>query len=390
MLTSRRRLLRMIGGSGALLGASAVGLTQCDTMPSSAIAPWTEPGHDRQDVRERALAHALLAPNPHNLQPWIADLRDKDAITLLWDASRTLPETDPYGRQILIGFGTFIELLDIALRQRGYRADITLLPEGMPGPDADVSALPAQPVARIKIAKDKTISPDPLFNAIPARRSCKEPYDLDKPLLPSHEADLRASHIDTTISLNIAKDGPLPDRLRNLTRDAMALEMQTPRMLKESIDLTRVGAEEIAVNPDGIDLHGPMFWWLKRFGIMTRDKAMQPGTMAYQGGIDYALGWAGATPSFGWIATEGNSRAQQIAAGRAYVRLNLRATAQGVAMHPVSQLLQEYPEMSELQQQFRTAVGAKPGTTIQMLFRLGYADQSAPSPRRPLDSIIRT
>lgn len=182
----------------------------------------------------------------------------------------------------------------------------------------------------------------------------------------------------------------MPERLRELTRDAMLLELRTPRTLKESIDLTRVGAEEIAANPDGIDLHGPLFWWLKRLGLMTREKAMQPGTIAFQGGIDYALGWADATPSFGWIATDGNSREGQIAAGRAYVRLNLQATRLGVAMHPVSQLLQEYPEMTDLQRKFYKTVGVPTGQTVQMLFRLGYADRPAPSPRHPLDSFIRT
>lgn len=390
MSLSRRAALRTLGGSGLVLGASAVGLSQCDSMPGSAIAPWTGSMSQGGDIREWVLAHALLAPNPHNLQPWIADLREPNRITLAWDPARVLVETDPFGRQILIGFGAFLELLDQAARARGHRADIVLFPRGIAETKTPVTELTGSPIARIDLHPDGTIAKDPLFAAVFDRRSCKEAYALDRPLTAAHADSIRHAHEDSTISLTLARGGSMPERLRELTRDAMLLELRTPRTLKESIDLTRVGAEEIAANPDGIDLHGPLFWWLKRLGLMTREKAMQPGTIAFQGGIDYALGWADATPSFGWIATDGNSREGQIAAGRAYVRLNLQATRLGVAMHPVSQLLQEYPEMTDLQRKFYKTVGVPTGQTVQMLFRLGYADRPAPSPRHPLDSFIRT
>ena len=38
--------------------------------------------------------------------------------------------TDPYSRQIMMSHGTFLELLDIAARERGLTAEITLFPEG--------------------------------------------------------------------------------------------------------------------------------------------------------------------------------------------------------------------------------------------------------------------
>lgn len=69
---------------------------------------------------------------------------------------------------------------------------------------------------------------------------------------------------------------------------------------------------------------------------MTPEKAMTPGTLAYQGGIDYALGWVEATPSFGWLVSPDNSRTRQVESGEVYVRLNLQAAALGVAIHPVS------------------------------------------------------
>jgi len=390
MAVSRRGFIRTLGGTGMVLGAGAFGLTQCDRMPNTAIEAWSGPGADRQDPREWALAHALLAPNPHNLQPWIADLRTPDEVILLVDPDKMLPETDPNGRQVLIGHGTFLEIFDLAARELGYRSEVTLFPNGAAPVDAPTAALPDYPVARITMIRDPDVERSPLFRQIFARRSCKEPYDMANPVTVEHADALRAVHKDRSIALSVVRDGETPAALRTLTRDAMILEMETPRTLKESIDVTRIGASEIEQHRDGIDLHGPLFWWLKTAGLMTPEKAMTPGTMAYQGGIDYALGWADATPSFGWITTADNSRATQVNAGRAYVRLNLQTTANGVAMHPVSQLLQEYPEMADLQRRFYEATGTPAGETVQMLFRLGYAEAPPPSPRRPLDAILRT
>lgn len=383
-MPSRRRFIRTIGGTGVVLGASAVGLVTCDRMPEAAVAPWQGPPATLDDPRERALAWAILAPNPHNIQPWLADLREAGVVTLRVDRSRLLPMTDPYGRQITIGHGTFLELLDIAAREAGYRLDIELYPDG----GDDPMQITDTPVARIAFEADTRIAPDPLFAAVPERRSTKTGYDMSR--LPSAEAlaALEKAAGGAGLTIDVAGSPEATAPLAALAGEAIALEMATPRTLAESIDLTRIGAGEIAAQPDGIDLHGPMFWWLKRLGLMTAEKAKTPGTMAYQGGLDYAVGWVAGTPALGWLTTGGNTRADQIQAGRAYMRVDLAAAAAGLAIHPVSQLLQEYPEMAELNARFLAVTGTEAPATVQMLFRLGYAEQPGPSPRRPVDAII--
>ena len=103
----RRALLKVLLASGA-----SVMLSACDRMPASAVAAWragmTPPSED-PDPRIRALAWAMLAPNPHNLQAWLADLRRPGEIDLRLDPGRLLPATDPQGRQVLIGGGAFLE-----------------------------------------------------------------------------------------------------------------------------------------------------------------------------------------------------------------------------------------------------------------------------------------
>ena len=83
-----------------------------------------------------------------------------------------------------------------------------------------------------------------------------------------------------------------------------------------------------------------------------------------------------------------HARSTQIATGRAFVRLQLSATALGVALQPHSQTLQEYPEMASLRAAMHRQTGIAEGATLQMFFRLGYAADPGPSPRRALNSFV--
>jgi len=381
---NRRAFLKTIGGTGVVVAASLGAISQFDQMPDEAISAWGGPAADL-DIREWILSYALLAPNPHNMQAWIADLTAPDQITLYADKSRLLPETDPFSRQVMIGQGTFLELLRIAAIEKGYDPEIDLFPGGIPPQDRlDISE---SPIAVIRLKTAPNITKDPLFSQILQRRSNKEKYE-QTPLKTNHRDELlQLSLFGNQQSILFIEEAQVA-QLRQIAGQAMLLEMQTPRTLRESVDRTRIGSEQILKHRDGIDLHGPMFWILNLFDAMSAENAMTPGTIAHQGGIDYALGWAESTYSMGVLISSDNSRESQVIAGQNYVRLNLRATQLGVAMHPVSQVLQEYPEMSTLQSKFNSVLGLNEDERVQMFYRIGYQDQPSPSPRRPLGDIL--
>ena len=127
------------------------------------------------DPRRIILSHAILAPNPHNRQPWVVDLDKEDEITLYCDLDKRLPHTDPYDRQITIGLGCFLELAVMTAREIGIKADLQLFPEGENFPRLD-----QKPVAHLKLSRDGNVQPDPLFKQILERRSNKEPFDTAK------------------------------------------------------------------------------------------------------------------------------------------------------------------------------------------------------------------
>ena len=178
VLNSRRRFVQLLGG-GIVLAAAGGAASGCSTaLPGAAVQPWQNPGA-QTDLRRFMLAHALLAPNPHNRQPWIADLRDPARIHLVCDGERLLPETDPFGRQILIGCGAFIELAVIAAAQRGVAVSVAAFPNGAPG----ATDLPhGTRVATLTLGAPGSAAVDPLFAQIVRRHSAKSAYANSRPL----------------------------------------------------------------------------------------------------------------------------------------------------------------------------------------------------------------
>ena len=108
----RRNFLKIVGG-GVVVAASGAGLFAATRTPTDALAPWGLAG-SYGEARLDAVSHALLAPNPHNLQPWRIRLEGADGLTLIHDETRRLPHTDPFDRQIMIGMGCFLEQMVLA------------------------------------------------------------------------------------------------------------------------------------------------------------------------------------------------------------------------------------------------------------------------------------
>ncbi|URK88359.1 hypothetical protein LP421_13950 [Rhizobium sp. RCAM05350] len=94
--------------------------------------------------------------------------------------------------------------------------------------------------------------------------------------------------------------------------------------------------------------------------------------------------------AFLWLKTARNSRADQIATGRDYIRLNLAATAAGLSIHPLSQALQEFVEMRPHFLAMRAALVVEESETLQMFVRLGYGPVIEGAPRWPVHTRIRS
>lgn len=378
-MTTRRSVLELLAAGGAA-GLATGCMPKADIDP---VAAWRNPGAGERDPRRWALAHAILAPNPHNRQPWLVDLPDTDEIVFYPDTARMLPATDPPNRQITVGCGAFLELLNLAACERGLRADMMLWPEGEPQP-----ALDQRPIARIRLVPDAAVKPDPLFLHILKRQTNRVAFDLEQP--PS-AAELATLTSVAALPLSAGAVSAPADLARTINVGArgFAREMTTPKTALESANLTRIGAAEIARHRDGISLQGPFLEGMAAVGLLSPETMADPRSFATKSAVDMFGKIIQATPAFVWIKGRDNSRMTQIAAGRVYARMNLTATAFGLSIQPWSMTLQEFPEMAGLYRETQAVLGATPDAPLQMLFRVGRAKPGPMSPRRGLAEHIR-
>lgn len=372
-MLSRRSLLAT-HAAGLFLSCADGWLRPLRAAAPGPLTPWDIAPH--ADARLAALAWAVLAPNPHNRQPWLMRLVGADTILLHVDLARRLPVTDPLDRQILIGLGCFTELLRLAAAQQGLGATITPFPEGAPEPRLD-----ARPVARITLGGSAT--PDPLFAAAATRRSAKQPYDMARMVPDAALAELRAGLL---ASGGFGARNADVASIRDLVWRAWMIEAGTEAAHRESVNLMRLGTAAVTAQPDGISIWGPAFDPLVARGELTR-AAMLAGQPGHAMMIGQYRAMLSATNAYAWLTTAGNSRAEQFAAGRDWLRLNLAANLAGLALHPVSQALQEYPEMAGPRGELPALLATQ--GQVQMLGRLGHATRPAPAtPRWPMESRI--
>ena len=224
----RRHLIRLTSG-GAIAAVAAAMASGCSQqMPADAIAAWKGPGAET-DARRWILGYAILAPHSHNLQSWLVGLSVPNEILLRCDLDRLLPETDPFSRQIMMSHGTFLEVLDIAARERGLKAEIALFPDGPFGP----AKLDGRPVARIRLAADSSVHKDPLFAQILNRRTNRSLYDLARPV-PADAWQAMADSVrpNPLRFAFVGLDRPeVLQRHRAIADEAWRIEMTTPRTI---------------------------------------------------------------------------------------------------------------------------------------------------------------
>ena len=373
---NRRHILATGAATAIILGLGG-GRRLLRDAPQ-AREPWQQAGESLGDPRLDALAYAILAPSAHNRQPWIFRLEGEDRITVLPDLDRLLPQTDPFNRQIVVSFGAMLELLRMAAETGGHSMSVEPFPQGEPYPTLD-----GRPVARVTLRPARA-QVDPLMDAVLERRTNRAVFS-DREIAP--EA------LRNVVSVAGGRAGVFSNSaaIRQVCRDAWAIESGLTRTHEESVALTRIGAREVAQNPDGISLQGPMIEGLSAVGMLDRDAMRTPGSTAYTQGFDFYDGLIESAQTFLYLRSDGNSRAAQLSAGRDWVRLNLAANRAGLAFHPLSQCLQEFPEMSEpLLRAHSLADLANPqdrsDPRLQGIFRLGHAPAPKPSPRWPLAS----
>lgn len=295
---NRRQVLQVIGG-GAIAAAC---------MPSRDPAQaWVNPGATETDPRRSALAWGILAPNPHNMQPWRVDLRTPGEATLFVAQDRLLPQTDPLNRQIVIGCGAFCELTRLAAAREGWRVDLEPFPKGGPAPVLD-----ARPVARLRFERATPVS-DPLLSAALDRRTNRAAYEPRAVEFRSAQSICDAARREGVMA-EFTVDSARTAKLRAVAYEGARVEAYTPAAHKESIERTFFGQADIAAHPYGVSIRGPMPEFAHAVGLLDRKAMETHGSFGFNQAISFLKTGADTARGFVWLTTPDNTRVAQFEA----------------------------------------------------------------------------
>lgn len=387
MPANRRKVLKIAGATvvaaGAALAWRAYDRGVFSTGRGPAYEPWQAWGSGQPGDPMRLVHAAILAANPHNSQPWLFRL-DDEVIDVFADTVRNIGAIDPYLREMYMGVGCAIENLRIAAEHDGYRPDIALMPD---------AGHPAH-AARIRLAKAPPASSG-LYDAIPKRHTNRAAYDTARIVTADQLSELAASAADLQDAAVVWFVSP-EDRRRvgALIVEATEAIIADPQQSADSARWFRWQREEVHEQRDGLTLDAQNLPPLINFAA----KVLPPMSTEQAD-----AGWLKSTreihvataAAFGLIVVaDPADPASRLRGGQLWQRLHLRATAMGLAAHPLNQM----PERADREKQlgieprFGTALQALSGDSgrqVLMPFRIGYPTVVAkPSPRRDLQAVL--
>jgi hypothetical protein len=337
----------------------------------------------------KAITYGLTAPSPHNTQSWFVDTISDTEMFLY--VKHLLPETDPPARQIHMGAGCFIELVSIGMSSEGYKIDLEYFPQGEY--ELEPFEIAEKPVAKITLVKDERIEKDELFDFIYQRGTNRRPYKGK--MITNEEFDEIKIFMGTYHSdlIFITGNEPMSPYL-DIFSKAMEIETRTKATNEETRQMFRFSEKERAEKQDGISIpqmgysgmiekiaekslnNGDSLTWHSEKNFKATMKGINKGIYSSKGIIIFK--------------TKTNEPLDWVKSGRDYARFNIAIAKMGIVTHPYNQVIQEYPEMLELQKDYKKLTGIKGQEKTQMIVRIGRAKSTYKSWRKkPEDYLMK-
>ena len=336
----------------------------------------------------RPLRAAILAASPHDTQPWLFAVSGS-VVAVHADRSRHLGTFDPFRREMHLGVGCAIENFVCAANAFGIPPMCSQRTAGWNCRQRQ--SLHWRRGSRSALAGRRPMS---LFDAIPNRHTNRGPY---------RQVAIARERLDALVDLVAGPDVRVvfvSDRSARRELGAMIVAateriIADPEMSMDSFRWIRTGRRDVLAHRDGVTIDtsgtGTLMTIAGKMapdlGAATTDRIWLKMTRDVH---------TATAPAFGMILVRDRlDMASAISAGRAWQRLHLVLTAQGLAAQPLNQPVEmiDRHQMLGRNDDFRPALAAlarAKGWEPTFVFRLGYARREAPrSPRRPLSDVVK-
>ena len=326
----------------------------------------------QSDERE-ILYLASLAPSGHNTQPWFVKYIAPYHWIICNDKTKWLSAVDPTQRETILSIGAFIQNLEYASSNLGYNCQFNIV--------ATINQ--DENIVEVKLTKSGSTT---AFNndKIKNRRTLRSNYLNDN--LKREDAIYLFN--DEPDFLHYIPSGVREyDYLNEQTIEANKIQSYRDAAEKELSEWIRFSSKDAEKNRDGLtaasmEIEGIAGWVVRNFynndSVMKnnfRDKNID--NVVKQ--VSHSAGWL-------LITSNDNSVESLVETGKRMQRLFLKVREKGIAIHPMSQILEE----ASTKQTINKSIGIN--DNIHFILRVGYV-KNYPAPvslRRPVDWFVRS
>ncbi len=323
---------------------------------------------------ERAILYlASLAPSGHNTQPWFVKYIEPYHWIIGNDKSKWLSGVDPLQRETILSIGAFLQNIEYAASQSGYACQFTLL----------ATTNQDENMVEVKLTTEiNSIKYD--IQKIKQRRTLRSNYLSD--VLKTEDISYLTSNESDFIHY-IPNSSKEHQWLNEQTIEANRIQAYRDDAEKELADWIRFSSKDAKAYCDGLttasmEIEGITAWYLRNFykkvDVMKnsfREKSMDSTRKQ----VAKSAGWL-------LITSKDSSVATLLETGKRLQRLFLKIRERNIAIHPMTQILEE----SATRQILHSSIGIN--DSVQFILRTGYVKNYPPpiSLRRPVDWFVRS
>jgi hypothetical protein len=309
------------------------------------------------------LKYAVLAPSGPNTQPWKFSIND-DQVSLIADFTRSLPSVDPTDRTLYISHGCLLTNLLVAAEHFGFGYNLKCLPEGLSG----------DRTAAVQFSKEsgKQKFPD-LFREITKRHTNRMKYE-DRAIEDETLLRLKDCVNKDGFKLDIITGKEGRTEMADILARAHKIQLGNKAFRKELASWVRPNTSDAM---DGLPGYSfgysdfESFFGSFIFGTFDMSKSRARIETSYME----------ESPAVAVLSTQKEDKLTWIKAGILFETLFLTATKLGVRFD----LFSQPTAIPQLRDKMAKILDTN---YPQILIRMGYAEPSKHTPRRPVEDVL--